>query len=56
MYVVKESLGLGHSPKPHALGFYSGKEEGGREGPSLLVQVWFLYREVRHISQFRVGL
>lgn len=29
---MKESLGLGHSPKPHALGFYSGKEEGGREG------------------------
>lgn len=26
MCVVKESLGLGHPPEPHLLGFSSGKE------------------------------
>lgn len=29
MCVVKESLGLGHPPEPHPLGFSSGKELGG---------------------------
>lgn len=54
MYVVKEPLGLGHPPKPHPSGFYSGKEEEGRGHP-FPVQLWFLYQEVRTSANPELG-